>query len=177
MHFRMNSLRSPVTTALRQIQRRATPASRSSVFVSNHVQRASYASAKDRSAGPPLTNPLNIPKWFESKPLTRCSSTNSPSSQARNKLPPPQTTRQQPPNLQRPFNSHDRRRPQRADRLPYQLHARVLLPAQRSHAFKDNRTHNQRVPRHLHKRRRAVSAPWQRTAQPCPLCGYSRRGN
>jgi hypothetical protein len=65
--------------------------------------------------------------------------------QARNQRPPPQTARQQLPNLQRPPHNHDRRRSQRPHRLPHQQHPRILLPAQRSHALKNHRTDNNRV--------------------------------
>lgn len=148
----MSSLRSPAARALRQTLRRAAPAPRPSVSISNHIQRATYASAKDRSAGPPLTNPLNIPKWCLFPPSNSFPPPIlTPPSQARNKLPPPQTARQQPPNLQRPPHSHDRRRPQRPHRLPHQLDPGILLPAQRPHAAENHRAHHKRVSGHIHQ--------------------------
>jgi hypothetical protein len=157
----MYSLRPPATTVLRQTTRLAASASKPSNTFTNHTQRATYASNSkmDRSAGPPLTNPLNIPKWYapsqtkpnQTKPSHANPQTNHSPPQARNQRPPPQTPRQQLPNLQRPPNNHDRRRPQRPHRLPHQQHPRILLPAQRPHAPQNHRAHDKRVPRHLHQ--------------------------
>ncbi|KAM0692716.1 hypothetical protein Q7P36_007271 [Cladosporium allicinum] len=60
----MYKLRSPATTTLRQTLRRTTSLAPSHNIL-NRIQQATYSSAMDRSAGPPLTNPLNIPKWLE----------------------------------------------------------------------------------------------------------------
>jgi 3-hydroxyanthranilate 3,4-dioxygenase len=60
----MPSLRSPATISLRQTLRRAAPILQSSSILKSPIQRATYASKMSRSAGPPLTNPLNIPKWY-----------------------------------------------------------------------------------------------------------------
>lgn len=59
----MYSLRSPAATILRQTTRRAATTSKPSNSFKHSFQRATYAYKMDRSAGPPLTNPLNIPKW------------------------------------------------------------------------------------------------------------------
>jgi 3-hydroxyanthranilate 3,4-dioxygenase len=60
----MYKLRSPATTALRHTLQRTTLPPQSHNIL-NRIQQATYSSAMDRSAGPPLTNPLNIPKWYE----------------------------------------------------------------------------------------------------------------
>lgn len=60
----MYSLRSPAATILRRAIPRAASTSKPSSVIRNHIQRATYASNMDRSAGPPLTNPLNISKWY-----------------------------------------------------------------------------------------------------------------
>ena len=59
----MYSLRSPAANVLRRTIPRAAIASNPPSIFQKQIQRASYASKMDRSAGPPLTDPLNIPKW------------------------------------------------------------------------------------------------------------------